>query len=126
MVLSQYHPFYSDDVPFASLPCAVRTASPALCHGYWGCAAGRGAGNALWTDLPGTQHTRQRAGAALGAQHAWQLWPGLLGEHGRETLSRWPLCSLAGPTNTVASPATGWWEGPVQLHGVKRFLPAQL
>lgn len=40
MELSEYHPFYSDDVPFASLPCAVRTASPALCHGYWGCAAG--------------------------------------------------------------------------------------
>lgn len=62
----------------------------------------------------------------MGAQHVWQLWPGLPGEHGRETLSWWPLCSLAGPTNVAASPATGWREGLVQLHGVKRFLPAQL
>lgn len=29
MGLSKYHPFYSDDVPFASLPCALRIASPA-------------------------------------------------------------------------------------------------
>lgn len=43
MVLSKYHPFYSDDVPFASLPCAVRIASPA-------CAMAAGpAGNAPWT-----------------------------------------------------------------------------
>lgn len=41
-------------------------------------------------------------------------------------LSRWPLCSLAGPTNVVASPATGWQEGPAQLQDVKRFLSAQL
>lgn len=33
MVLSEYHPFYSDDVPFASLPCAVRIASPAMVTG---------------------------------------------------------------------------------------------
>lgn len=33
MVLSKYHPFYSDDVPFAGLPCAVRAASPALAAG---------------------------------------------------------------------------------------------
>lgn len=78
------------------------------------------------TDPTGTKQTWQRVRAAMGAQHSWQLWPGLLGEHGRETLSRWPLSSLAGPTNIVASPATGWWEGPVQLHCVKRFLPAQL
>lgn len=43
MVLSRYHPFYSDDVPFASLPCAVRIASPA-------CAMAAGtAGNTPWT-----------------------------------------------------------------------------
>lgn len=48
-----------------------------------------------------------------------QLWdssmprssgPGLAGERVRETLSRWPLCLLAGPTNIAASPATGWQE----------------
>lgn len=56
-----------------------------------------------------------------------QLWgPSMPGSSGQETLSRWPLWSLAGPTNVAASPATGWQEGPVQLHGVKRFLPAQL
>lgn len=44
--MSKYHPFYSDDVPFASLSCAVRIASPApvpwllgLCCQVrrWGC-----------------------------------------------------------------------------------------
>lgn len=61
-----------------------------------------------------------------GSEHEQQLWPGLLGEQAREPLSRWQLRSLAGPTNFVASPATDWQEGPVQLHGVKRFLPARL
>lgn len=40
--------------------------------------------------------------------------PGLAGERVRETLSRWPFCSLAGPTNIAASPATGWQEGKGQ------------
>lgn len=117
MVLSKYHPFYSDDVPFASLPCAVRIASPALCHG----CPGEVLGMLYGQTIQAPQQTWQQAGAAMGAQHAW---PGLLGS--RETLSQWPLCSLAGPTNIVASPAICWGEGPVQLHGVKRFLPAQL
>lgn len=50
MDLSKYHPFYSDDVPFASLSCAVRIASPA-------CAMATGAvlpGEAL--ELQGVLH----------------------------------------------------------------------
>lgn len=79
------------------------------------------------TDLTGTQQTWQRAGGATRAQHAQQLWPGLPEEHGRETLSQWPLCSLAGPTNIVASPATlAGGKGQSSYTGVKRFLPAQL
>lgn len=75
MGLSKYHPFYSDDVPFASLSCAVRIASPV-------CAMATGA---VLLGLQGvlhghrpcrTQPTWQRAGSAMGAQQAWQLWPG--------------------------------------------------
>lgn len=125
MVLSKYHPFYSDDVPFDSLPCAVRIASPALCHGYWGCAARWGAGtagNALWTQtLQAPQQTWQRAGAATGAQYAWQLWPGLPGEHGRETRSVAALftcrsnkycCLSSNRLAGRASPATRCQEVP--------------
>lgn len=130
----EYHPFYSDDVPFHSLPCAVRIARPALCHGYWGCAAGLArwgaetAGNALWTQtLQAPQQTWQQAGAATGTQHAWQLWPGLPGEHGRETVSVAAVftcrsnkrCCLS--SNWLAgraSPATGCQEVPLSTASI--------
>lgn len=97
MVLSKYHPFYSDDVPFAGLPRAVRTASPAgaVLPGWQG---------VLWGQS-------LQAPSEPGSEQEQHWGPSRPGEPGREALPRWPLRSLAGPTNIVASPAAGGRKG---------------